>query len=262
MKVLALDFDGVISDSAAESFAVALRTYVQLRPDSRLDELAREIAASSPGALRANRVYRDFLELMPLGNRAEDFAVALDIIESGAAVSTQADYDARFEAWPTSDRDAFHERFYQERQRLSEADRAGWLALLDPYPAIIDLLWRRAPDVTLALATAKDHRTVKILLERYGLSPLLPDERILDKESGPSKRAHLAALSHRLDVDYAEITFMDDKVNHLEGVASLGVRCVLAGWGYNGQRERTRAEEQGFLVCDLSDVERTLFGDA
>ena len=89
MKVLALDFDGVISDSAVESFAVALRTYVKLRPASKLQEVAREIARSSPEALRIHPLYRDFLDLMPLGNRAEDFAVALEVIESGSAVSTR-----------------------------------------------------------------------------------------------------------------------------------------------------------------------------
>ena len=38
---------------------------------------------------------------------------------------------------------------------------------------------------------------------------------------------------------------MDDKVNHLEAVAPLGVRCALAAWGYNGAREQDRAREAG-----------------
>ena len=55
------------------------------------------------------------------------------------------------------------------------------------------------------------------------------------------------------------MTFVDDKLNHLEAVAPLGVRCALAAWGYNGPREQDAARRSGFLVCDLDDVEGKLF---
>ena len=55
------------------------------------------------------------------------------------------------------------------------------------------------------------------------------------------------------------MTFVDDKVNHLDAVASLGVRCALAAWGYNGRREHELAAERGYLVCDLDNVEEKLF---
>jgi len=58
---------------------------------------------------------------------------------------------------------------------------------------------------------------------------------------------------------YPELTFVDDKVNHLDSVASLGVRCALAAWGYNGRREHELAAEHGYLVCDLDNVEEKLF---
>jgi hypothetical protein len=54
---------------------------------------------------------------------------------------------------------------------------------------------------------------------------------------------------------------VDDKVNHLESVAELGVRCALAAWGYNGPREQRRARDCGFPVLTLGDVEAQLFPD-
>jgi hypothetical protein len=48
-------------------------------------------------------------------------------------------------------------------------------------------------------------------------------------------------------------------VSHLEDVAGLGARCVLAAWGYNGARERRIAEVRGFLVCELVDFEARVF---
>ena len=66
-------------------------------------------------------------------------------------------------------------------------------------------------------------------------------------------------LRGRTGCEFSEITFIDDKVNHLDSVASLGVRCALAAWGYNGAREIELARLRGYLVCTLADVEAQLF---
>jgi phosphoglycolate phosphatase-like HAD superfamily hydrolase len=122
------------------------------------------------------------------------------------------------------------------------------------------MLRRRARDVVLAIATAKDRASVRLLLDEHGLSDLFPDERLMDKETGRSKTAHLQRLQSELGVPFPEMTFVEDKVNHLDAVAPLGVRCALATWGYNGPRERALAEERGYLVCTLADAEGQLFG--
>lgn len=71
---------------------------------------------------------------------------------------------------------------------------------------------------------------------------------VLDKETGVSKPAHLKHVREFLEIDYPEIMFIDDKVNYLDSVASLGVRCALATWGYNGPREHRLAKERGYRV--------------
>ena len=58
---------------------------------------------------------------------------------------------------------------------------------------------------------------------------------------------------------YPEITFIDDKVSHLDAVAHLGVACGLATWGYNGEREIALARQRGYLVLGLDDVEAQIF---
>lgn len=248
MKLLALDFDGVISDSAPECFRVACATWRTLEPGSPLLEGDAE-------ALRA-----PFLALMPLGNRAEDFGIALRILEAGARVESQEEYDAfRARLDPGWIR-TFHKRFYRERAALAEADRAAWLAEMGPYPDVVAALHRLAGRVELAIATAKDRRTVRVLLGEYGLAGLFPEGRVHDKETGVSKAAHLETLSRDLGIGFEAITFVDDKVNHLDAVAPLGVRCMLAGWGYNGPREHRLAAERGYEVADLPDFEARVLG--
>ncbi|HEY5657521.1 MAG TPA: HAD family hydrolase [Myxococcota bacterium] len=263
LRLLALDFDGVISDSAPEAFVVALRTYAQLRTDAGLSALARQFGgerAPDRDAIRACDAYAAFLEIMPLGNRAEDYAVALSAVDARRLVPDQAAYDAlRAEHDPGWLRD-YHARFYRVRNALSESDPEGWRSLMGPYPRFVALLHRVAGRAILAIATAKDRRSVHALLRAYGLEELFEDERVLDKEAGVSKSMHLELLRRRFDCAYEEITFLDDKVNHLDDVARLGVRCGLACWGYNGEREARLARERGYLVCHLDDVEAQLFG--
>jgi len=263
MRVLALDFDGVISDSAPEAFVVALRAFAALRPRTPLASQARALdgkSAPSDAAVRASALFAHFLGTMPLGNRAEDYGVILRALEQGRPLPDQASYDAFRDGVDPAWLARFHERFYAVRDALAESDPEGWAALMPPYPGLLEVLRRRADDAELAIATAKDVRSVRALLSRYGIAALFPADRVLDKETGRSKTAHLEALQARTRVPFPEITFVDDKVNHLERVAPLGVRCALAAWGYNGPREQQLARNHGYLVCQLSDVEQKLYG--
>jgi phosphoglycolate phosphatase-like HAD superfamily hydrolase len=249
VKLLALDFDGVICDSAREAFRVTVEAFAGEFP-----EYALPPAAGADAGL-----YARFLEAMPLGNRAEDYAVLLAAIVSGAPLPDQAAYDA-FRAGLERERlRAFHKRFYRVRAAWAERDPAGWLAHMAPYPGLCDVLRRRAGDVRLGIATAKDRGSVRKLLASYGIADLFPDGFVLDKEAGEKKRDHVTQLAEQAGIAIAELTFVDDKVNHLEDVAVLGARCVLATWGYNGARERRIAEACGFLVCGLDDFERRVF---
>jgi phosphoglycolate phosphatase-like HAD superfamily hydrolase len=257
MKALVLDFDGVVADSAPEAFVVTLRTHCALEPGSRFCEV---LARLDPRLPQADPLFAAFLELMPLGNRAEDYGVALAALEAGVALPDQGAYDAFKAARDPASLRAFHKRFYVVRAEWERTDRAGWLALLAPYPAFLEILRRRAGQVELAIATAKDARSVRALLAHYGIAALFGPGRVLDKETGVSKRAHLEHLQRALGVAFEEMTFLEDKVNHLESVAPLGVRCALAAWGYNGPREHARARALGYLVCGLDDVEARLFG--
>ena len=250
MKALALDFDGVISDSAPEAFVVAVRTFREEVPDCGFASSAEDDAA----------LYARFLEIMPLGNRAEDYGVALAAIDGGVSLPDQPAYDAFYRTLDRERLRSFHKRFYRVRHAWTEADPAGWFARIQPYVGICDWLRRRSGDVRLAVATAKDRRSVGRLLEHYGVADLFGEGWVHDKDSGVSKRAHIEAIALRAGCAAAEVTFVDDKVNHLVDVAGIGARCVLAGWGYNSRREHELAREAGFPIASLEHLDEVLFG--
>lgn len=248
MKALVLDFDGVICDSAGEVFVVATQAYRDLESWSRLDD--------QPG----DTLYTAFLDAMALGNRAEDYGAILAALDRKVPLPDQSAYDAHRAALDPDWLERYHRRFYAVRERLSEADREGWLKLARPFPAMVELLRRRAGELAYAIATSKDRRSVGLLLAAYGIADLFDDALLLDKECGPNKAAHLELARARLELRFDEMSFVDDKVNHLDRVAPLGVRCNLAAWGYNTPREHALARERGYRICTLEEAESQLFG--
>jgi len=261
MRALALDFDGVISDSAAEAFAVGLVTYQSLCPVEGWEALAERAREMTRTELLAEPLYQAFVEGMPLGNRAEDFGVVLRAIEQGVELRDQAAYDRVYAAVGAEFRHEYHARFYGFRAAYRAESPEQWCGLMGPYAPFLEILRAHAGRADFAIATAKDRDSVDLLLDAYGVADLFPPDLILDKETGPDKRAHVRALADRIGLEPGEITFIDDKVNHLESVSKLGARCALAGWGYNGERERRLARARGHLVLDLDDAAVQLFGE-
>jgi phosphoglycolate phosphatase-like HAD superfamily hydrolase len=261
MRVLALDFDGVICDSVRECFATAVRTYHDFVPDSRL--VARIHARLGVWPWSATEIdtepdFARFGELVPLGNRAEDFGVALLAMDLDLPIPDQESYDAFHGSTEPDWLDLFHRRFYEVRSALRADSLRGWLALHFDYPEFTAVLPRLGERAALAVATAKDAESLDLLLDRFQLSGLFAGELRLDKETGVQKTEHLTRLAERLGVPLAAITFVDDKVNHLRKVASLGVRPVLASWGHNTERERAAARALGFEVARLDDADHIL----
>ncbi|MCP4895727.1 MAG: hypothetical protein GY906_02035 [bacterium] len=263
LPVLALDFDGVICCSAGEVLLTGLEAYVDMVPSSRFVEtLSRFHGTSALDAalIEQDEFSRAFQPLVPLGNRAEDFGVALCALERGAKLIDQQAYDEFYRSLDSDWLSAFHEAFYRCRATSRDQDQASWLRLHRAYEPFVDILHRNCSKMTLAIATAKDECSVRLLLDFFGISDLFTDELILDKDTAIEKQVHLSLIAERTGADMHRITFVDDKVNHLEGVQHLGVRLVLASWGYNTSREVARAEELGFAVATLDTAEPTLFG--
>jgi phosphoglycolate phosphatase-like HAD superfamily hydrolase len=252
----------VLFDTAREAFVVALRVYLEMRPASRLRQVADRIESSlaNPASdIFDDVVARAFMELMPLGNRAEDFGVSLLAIDAGLDLPDQEAYDVFHAKQDPQWLADFHRRLYEVRAAFAASREQIWLRLQPPYQGMPELLGRHATSVELAVATAKDRSSVRRLLDHSSMLGLFRDDLVLDKETGVLKTAHLVLIHERTGVPFPEITFVDDKVNHLHAVAPLGMRPVLASWGYNGERERSLARSFGYLVCTLEDVERQIF---
>jgi phosphoglycolate phosphatase-like HAD superfamily hydrolase len=253
MAILALDFDGVVCDSLREIVAVATQAYLRLEPDA---SVVRDLAQRGVDDPR----FRAFRRLVPLGNRAEDFGLALAALQNSISITNQEEYDHYRRAFSADWIETYHKVFYRCRRELIEASPERWLVLHRPFTSFLELLDAHASTNTYAIATAKDGASVRRLLEHFGVLDLFRSELIFDKDVGVTKTSHLRALSDQLGCPMAAITFVDDKLNHLQKVRPLGVRPVLATWGYNTPREHRLARERGIPIATLTTAAAELFG--
>ncbi len=261
-EVLALDFDGVIVDSIRETFTIAVRVFAAHNPSARLSGHPMAAAGRRRPELfpfTEDPTFCSFLDMVPLGNRAEDYAVILDAIEEGVAVADQSAYDKLYRQRDHGWLEEAHAQFYAGRARLREESFETWRLLQEPYEPLINLLRRHAGRMTLAVVTARDAESVDLLVEAWGLGDLFSPGLVFDKRYGINKTAHLRGLFEKLSVAPGDVTFVDDKLNHLQRVAPLGVRPVLAAWGYNTPREHRLAARAGIPVAHLDDAEALLF---
>jgi phosphoglycolate phosphatase-like HAD superfamily hydrolase len=239
---------------------VGASTYAEFFPSSPLVRRLGDLSGIHGTGVPEMPKFAAFADLLPLGNRAEDFGVAFRAIDLGIRLVDQESYDAFYASLDEGWRNEYHHRFYRQRAALRDGNRDAWLRLHATYPPFVDVLRRRAAEVHLAIASAKDTASVRLLLNAFGIGDLFPEASILDKETGVHKTDHMLHLQARLNISFQEITFVDDKVNHLVRVADLGVRPVLASWGFNTRPEHQVAERMGIRVAGLDSFEDDVFG--
>jgi len=253
--VLALDFDGVISDSLLEAYLITWRISGRLDPALAPADSSLPACGTIHGFRSSNQAHwQAFSALVPFGNRAEDYLVIQKAVRLGRSFASQEEFTAFRDTFARGLLERFHELFYVERYRLADSEPDRWLALNEPYPGVKRALRELAGRFELAVATSKDRETVLKLLADWGLSDLFGAERVLDKRAGESKREHLSLLREHFGCAFDRIAFIDDKLTHLVNCAGLGVRPYLAGWGYNGLQERLLAARHGIPVLELENL--------
>lgn len=256
-KLIIFDFDGVICNSFYDSLYTAIHAYFSVHPKNRLP-LDRPLRPENVFKFEREHLdfCRKFYELMPLGNFAMDYYVALDIITENrfSEITSQEDFNRYREAIPRGRLTRYSDEFYGFRRRMQESQPGQWASLLPPFETIPETIRSLSAKHRLAIATSKDIRSVDILLDHYAIAGCFPSGSILDKDYAESKRAHLLRFHEQHGIPFDRMYFIDDKVLHLVSVADLGVVCHLAAWGFNTPREHDIARDYGCHVLELEQL--------
>lgn len=222
--IVALDFDGVLCDSAGEMAEAAWRAAGRFWPT--------EFAGSAPAEF-----VEDFRALRPgleTGFESILFARLLRDRVTVAAESAHAQSQALLAELPWS-REELVATFGATRDAWITNDLESWLAAHRFYPGANDFLRSSQALARVVVITTKQTRFAEALL-----SGALPPEAIYGLESG-NKVDTLCEL-RKTDSD---VHFVEDRLDTLLGVADCpdlcSVRLYLVDWGYNTIAQRREA---------------------
>ena len=243
--VVALDFDGVVCNSAIECMFTAYVAYARAKGadvDPRLESIRESTR-------------RQFFSMRPFIRDGKDYLLILYFIEKGIEINTQSGFD-RESAERMADAcqsmgaggSAELERLFQDtRRELRSRDEAAWLARNPPYDGVArGLAACRDQLDSVYVVTGKPTDAVIHILTHHGVA--LPADQILssgDLPEQPAKNLHLEAVSRAARVHPGQIHFVDDQVAHLKAALGLGVRCYVAEWGYITEQQLREAADAG-----------------
>ncbi|NLF92618.1 MAG: HAD family hydrolase [Oligosphaeraceae bacterium] len=234
MSLLALDFDGVICDSAAETAASAWRCARQLWPADFPEPEAPAKAISAFCTVRPflETGYQSILMLKMLQEKLPQEAFQKDLEHHLARLMQE-----------TALGPAELKRLFGDcRDQWIQQDLTGWLNTHRFYPGVIAALQQALSRKEVVILTTKQERFVLQLLSGQGVD--CPAAQVWGLERQPKKEL---ALLQFLNQGAQEIIFVEDRLQTLELVASIPaldrVRLCYAPWGYGTPAELTRARQ-------------------
>jgi len=236
MNVFALDFDGVLCDSARETGVAGWRAGAQIWENWRGPEPPEE--------------YLDrFVQLRPYLETGYQAILLLRLIADGRRVEEiAADFSKlcrRARRASGMSRDALVRLFGETRDQWIAQEPQDWLRRHRFYPGVIETVRSVLLRAPVFILTTKQERFVAALLGQEGVA--IPDEHIFGLERKAPKEALLAALMRRPEFQRAQFHFVEDRLDTLlriQAVPELGaVLLYLVDWGYTTREDLDRARE-------------------
>ena len=248
MKILALDFDGVIVDSVLDSLFVGHNAYLRLYGQGKKKYFGGELFTFKNWE-ETKKQYQEEIKyyrtLRPYIRGATDYGLIQKVIEENKSVKNQEEFD-NYRKTVEFNFKAYEKEFFKERERLQNINYRAWFNLEPPYPKVIEGIKKLLEEETkIVIATSNRRKAIarSFTPEYFGFT--IEAEGILDKRYGEDKSEQMKHIVKLYNVKFEEINFVDDQVSHLIQTRLLGVKVLLAGWSYatDIQKEETRKQK-------------------
>ena len=258
--VIALDFDGVICDSAAECVVSAYGAFCQAKGE-RFEPMTSPVPD----------YFRDgFYRMRPLIRDGRDYLMILYCLDLHLPIADQKAFDDALEArfpdllslFGVESGPELEAAFQRYRAGFRERDEGGWMDRNPLYAGMTQALGDRGGEFgSVFVTTSKPSTVSRGILEHNRF--VLPEGHVLGKDmvgSSPDKNVHMRLVTEAANVSYADIHFVDDQVAHLESAMELGVNCYLAGYGYTTGKQIERARGLGIRVLEEGELAEWMGG--
>lgn len=247
MKVLALDFDGVIANTIIDNFFTSFNVYLKFNPGTQLlNGIPLTFDNVKQSILQNKDIFKQFRSFCSFVTKANQYIIAFYIIERKEKVRNQLEFDVFCKSFHETTLNSFQDEFYVERKRLQSLDLDKWYGLSAPFKDIIAEIKKLTGNIFLVTNRDKDS-TIKLT----GMFDLTIDEdKIIHKDFGINKAEKLTTLSEKLNIGKQDIVFVDDILKHVLAVKQAGFNAFLATWGFSTEEQQKFAEQNG--ICLLT----------
>tara|TARA_R110002049_G_scaffold110547_2_gene259610 strand:- start:1632 stop:2384 length:753 start_codon:yes stop_codon:yes gene_type:complete len=232
-KLYALDFDGVICDSAIETGITGWKVACQLWPDMPAEtppvmlEKFRQVRPVMETGYEAILIMRKLFEGIEPRLLLDQFKTQIKTIIRRDELSVAG----------------LKRRFGEERDTWIHAHLDEWIMMNPLFEGITEKLSQLDNPFTYIITT-KQERFVSQILKANNI--IFPAERIYGLDRDLSKQQVLADLSARHPDQH--IVFVEDRLPTLIDVINddrlAKVELYFADWGYNTEQDKLAAKEQ------------------
>ncbi|MCL7422451.1 MAG: HAD family hydrolase [Methylobacter sp.] len=242
--IYALDFDGVICDSAVETAITGWKCAGQIWNDM-------------PGPVPPSQLIDQFRQVRPIIETGYEAILAMRLLHLGettAAIYT--DYAGKTQALMQAaqvDAGDLKQRFGATRDAWIETALADWIDMNPLFSGISERLQRLGQQGIWYITTTKQERFVKQILKANRIE--LPDAHIFGLDRNMSKQEVLKKLLEKHSGQ--PIHFVEDRLptllNVLKNDELAEIKLIFALWGYNTDADKAVAAQNPFVSQLLED---------
>ncbi len=240
--IYALDFDGVICDSAIETGITGWKAATHIWDDMS-------------GQMPAQPLLNAFRRVRPALETGYEAILIMRLLYQGINdVSLLDHYSEHIQAVINNenlDVDALKALFGETRDLWIENNLNEWISMNPLFPGIAEKLQQLNRDCSWCIITTKQERFVKQILQANQID--LADKYIYGLDRNMSKPAVLTQLLSRYPDQ--TICFVEDRLPTLKNVMQhkelAGIQLFLADWGYNTAEDRSAVNHGPISLMDI-----------
>ncbi len=231
----ALDFDGVICDSALETGVSAWKAAAQIWDDFLTDLPTAEQSAQ-------------FRQIRPVMGTGYEAVLIVRMLNNGDTVADIIDdYQHKCSVVMQADNltvDQLKKVFAETRDNWIKQDLDSWLAMNPLFPGLVEKLQGLSKSELWYIVTTKQERFVQQILQANAVEMAAENIFGLDRKLSKPEVLTLLLKKH----PEHQLCFVEDMLPTLLKVRQspelADIQLLLADWGYNTEQERTLAKQQ------------------
>ena len=232
MKLLALDFDGVLCDSAKECLINSYNSYNIAEQKNTEKSYSMEMIDSREVEL--------FLKFRPLVRIAREYYPLWYLISKNQPIDPSMNIQEQIRI-PEKKLDAFNTIFFQQRREWMKKDEFSWLYFNPLYPGIKKVLLELIKYENTYIVSSKNAPAINSILKHNQID--FPTDNIWGSDSDLDKPDIFRKLKEKNAISYSDIIFLDDNIENLMKAKELGISVFWASWGYSMVNEKKKVSE-------------------